>query len=494
MRLWEDQLVALGGVNVDPVVRIRKAVHERLGEGGWSTLDTLPIALPHRRMSAIPLKDGWFATLLVDSWLEDDEHETPVNFVGGILGLDYEPARRITIALTGRPASGVAVRDPSLSVAVPDETEGDAPVASLVRFATKHLDALGELANVDTVIAMLHDHRAASANEFAPFIHDEQVDLPPDYHELTDPVTELVPALLAGAERYQESRRALAQCEDPLWQQIADANDRRFLRQLKRWLDHEGRLALPSTPARWPAQWPPPVSRAEPPRSFRAFTAETRPEMLARREAISATRAASEGRSREQIRELLAVELEKRSVKMQPVAFEQNVDFLAMEREPFGKARLALRGLKALTGLISTGSELAGTIRDDRDPQDEPDPAWAKTPDRAGYPIWPVIRERVGVELDVDAEPRLTELMSGTRGRFGNRNVEVWLALDDDGLIVHIGTERIGRLDCRAAGTLEGAIEAAAERDENVRTDARLTRIAGTPQYVLDLPLYDSQA
>ena len=106
--------------------------------------------------------------------------------------------------------------------------------------------------------------------------------------------------------------------------------------------------------------------------------------------------------------------------------------------------------------------------------------------------MWPVIRERVAVELDTEAEPRLAELMSGSRGRFGNRNVEVWLTRDDSGLIVHIGSERIGRLDSRAAEAFSGAIGASAERDEDVRTDAHLTRITGTPPYVLDLPLYTS--
>jgi len=490
--LWEDQLVTLDGVSVDPVVRVREAVHEQLGKEGWSILDDQPISLPHRRVSAVALRDGWFATLRVEDWLEDDEHETPINFAAGVLGLDYEPARRITIALTGAPRSGVVVKDPSLSIALPDETEADAPVASLVRFATEHLDSLSKLADMDTVIGMLHDHRAAPASALTPFLEGERVDPPPGHPELTDPVTELIPALLAGAGRYEEARRALALCEDPHWQEIADANDRRLLRQLTRWVDREGELGLPSTPARWPAKWPPPASGPDPSRGFKAFMAEQRPEILARREAISATRAASEGKSREQIRELLGAELEKRSVKMQPVEFEQNVDFLATEHEPFGKARLAMRGFKALTDLISTGPGLVDTLRQDREPQDEPDPAWAKTPDRAGYPMWPVVRERIAVELDTDAEPRLAELMSGSRGQFGNRNVEVWLSQEDSGLIVHVGSKRVGRLNAHAAVAFRSAIEAAADRDEDIRTDAHLTRTTGTPPYILDLPLYDS--
>jgi hypothetical protein len=81
--------------------------------------------------------------------------------------------------------------------------------------------------------------------------------------------------------------------------------------------------------------------------------------------------------------------------------------------------------------------------------------------------------------------------MLGTRGQFGNRNVEVWLSREDPGLIVHIGSRRIGRLDARAVEAFGAALEAAADRDEDIRTDAHLTRMSGTPLYVLDLPLYD---
>lgn len=345
---------------------------------------------------------------------------------------------------------------------------------------------------MDTVIAMLHDRRAAPASELTPFLDDgEHADPPSGCPDLPDPVTGLIPALFAGAAQYEEARSALALCEDPSWQELADNNDRRILRQLKRWVDHEGRLALPSTPARWPAEWPPASAGPDSSHRFTAFMAEQKPEILARQEAVRATRAASEGKeSREQIRELLRAELDTRSVKMQPVDFEQTVDFLATEQEPFGHARLALRGFKALTDLISTGSGLLAAFSKDDEPRDDPDPAWAKTPDRAGYPMWPVTRERVAVELDTDAEQLLAELMLGSRGQFGNRNVEVWLSREDPGLIVHIGSKRIGRFDARVVEAFDSAIDAAADRDENVRTDAHLTRMTGTPIYVLDLPLY----
>lgn len=221
--------------------------------------------------------------------------------------------------------------------------------------------------------------------------------------------------------------------------------------------------------------------------------AERKPEIRARQEAVKATRAASEGKSREQIRELLAAELETRSVKLQPVDFEQNVEFLATERERYGKARLGLLGVQALTNLISSGSDLRAAFSEDDELDVEPDPVWAKTPDRAGYPMWSVTRERVAVELDPDAEPWLAELTLGSRGQFGNRNVEVWLSREGPGLIAHIGSRRIGGLDAHAAEAVRGAVEAAADRDEDVKTDAHLTRMTGSPAYALDLPLYDTE-
>ena len=149
---------------------------------------------------------------------------------------------------------------------------------------------------------------------------------------------------------------------------------------MRRWVDHQGEFALPSTPARWPADWPPARSSADSPPGFAAFMAEQRPEILARQEAVKATRAASAGKSREQIRGLLAAELGARNVKM--------------------------------------------------------------------------------------------------------------FSCEAPELIVHVGSKRVGRLDARHLEAFAGAIDAAADRDEDVITNAHLTRITGTLPYVLDLPLH----
>jgi hypothetical protein len=80
-------------------------------------------------------------------------------------------------------------------------------------------------------------------------------------------------------------------------------------------------------------------------------------------------------------------------------------------------------------------------------------------------------------------------------GTVQTRNVEVWLASDSEPpssasrLSVHIGSQRVGQLDADATERFRPAIEAAAERDEDARTDAHLTRIPGGTPYILDLPL-----
>lgn len=504
--LGHNVLVSPEGISVAPVNRVRQLVAERLGEQGWSRVED--DRHPRRDWDALatPLRDDFSATLDITSWLEDIaswlegiENDVPTLCAVGVLGLDYEPARRITTALTGSPTCGVVLKEPCLSIALRDEADANAAADLLVRFASEHAPSLAELADVDKVLGLLRERRAAPASEPRTFLRGNETPTPaPGYHDLPDPLTVLIPALLAAAGRYEDARRDLAACAQPSWLQVAGKRDLRLARQLTRWIDHEGKLPLPTTPARWPAQWSPPGTSFQSPPSIRAFMAEQMPAIHARQQAVRAVRAVSEGKSREEIRQLLRGELDKRDVKMQPVEFEQRVNFLATEREPLGKARLVLRALKDLADTQEPG--LVALLRHASaepppEPEQEPDPAWARTPDRAAYPIWSVTKDRVAVELDADAAKWLDELMSGSRGRFGNRNVEVWLSRGEatpsnaSALIVHVGSKRIGSLDPPAGAPFHAPIEAAAEREEDVVTDARLTRMEGRPPYVLDLPL-----
>jgi hypothetical protein len=289
--------VAPERISVAPVDRVRELVAERLFEQGWSRFEDDRRPRRERHALAKPLRDDFSATLLVETWLEDVELDAPTLYAVAVLGLDYEPARRITTALTGTPTSGVVLKEPCLSIALTNEADTDAAANSLVLFATEQAPSLAELADVDNVLSLLAGRRAAPSSEPLTFLRGNETPTPPAcYHDLPDPVVLLIPALLAAAERYDDARRALAPCAQPSWLNLAGKHDLRLVRQLARLIDHEGNLRLPTTPARWPAEWLPPATSFQSPPDIRAFMAEQRPAIHARQQATRAVRAVSQGR------------------------------------------------------------------------------------------------------------------------------------------------------------------------------------------------------
>lgn len=280
-------------------------------------------------------------------------------------------------------------------------------------------------------------------------------------------------------------------------------HSRRFVRQLTRWVDNDGKLTLPTTPALWPPEWRWRWGKNNPPPSFLEILAENWPVVKARQEAVKAVRAVSRGKTRDELRTLLSGELRKREVRMEPEDFEQRIEALAIEREPFGKARLALRAFAAMRELALPGttpirSALSGEDRERLD--DRLDPAWMQTPERAAYPILLAGPDRVAVRLDPDAGRWLAEaLHEAGSDAVQTRFVQVWLATDREPpasaahVSVHIGSRRVGYLDADATERVRPALEAAAERDEDAQIKAHLTRLPGTAKYVLALPLAASQ-
>jgi hypothetical protein len=480
-------------ISTEPVQRVREAVGKRLLSEGWTLLEQKLFDPPGVGTFALPLRDRFMATfVVVDDLLEDESGALTLSPVG-LMGLDYEPARRITTALTGFARSGVVLKQPSLAVGLPDAGEAAEAADSLVHFAVEQAPSLTGLADVDTLIEMLRQRSAVPSIEpMAVLNGDEPMVPPPGYPEIPDPVPEFVAALLAGAGRRDEARRALAECKqtDP---QDGNRENARFVRQLTRWVDHTGKIALPQTPAQWPPHWPSRGFSSQVPSSFGQFMAENMPEIQARREAVRAVRAVSAGKSRDELRTLLRDELRSREVSMPPVTFEQTLESLATEQEPFGKARLAFRGLRALWDIGHTGTPRVFSDQPSEPPEDEPDPSWMKTPERAAYPIRLSGHDRVAVTLDPAAVPLFDGVMPKGMGQ--NRNIEVWFGSDHEPpggvsrLSVHIGSKRVGELDAEATKRLRPALEAAAERDEEPWTNAHLTRIPGEAPYVLDVPL-----
>jgi hypothetical protein len=78
------------------------------------------------------------------------------------------------------------------------------------------------------------------------------------------------------------------------------------VRQLTRWVEHAGKLALPTTPAEWPPDWRSRLRNSKPPPSLGQFMVEDMPEIQVRQEAVRAVRAVSAGKSRDELRTCFA--------------------------------------------------------------------------------------------------------------------------------------------------------------------------------------------
>ena len=221
-------------------------------------------------------------------------------------------------------------------------------------------------------------------------------------------------ALLASAGRYGEARRALANGNLAAPAGEGSRNYKRFVRQLMRWIDARGRLRLPTTPAQWPPlEWPPkPVDV-----SWGQAFAENYPKAQARRQAKAAVRAVSRGKTRDELRALLQQELRERDAWMEPREVEMTIDLLATEHEPLGKARLALRGIKALSELVTVGHKIFEDVREPPEEKlEETEPEWLKPPERAPYPIRTVRQHCVAVQLDPGARTWLERVVHAGSG------------------------------------------------------------------------------
>ena len=70
-----------------------------------------------------------------------------------------------------------------------------------------------------------------------------------------------------------------------------------------------------------------------------------------RREAESAVRRNSEGKTRDELREMLTAELVRHDVKEAPFAIEMMLDRIQASETSLGRARFTLGGLKTAAGL-----------------------------------------------------------------------------------------------------------------------------------------------
>ncbi len=445
------------------------------------------------------LRDGFTATAIF-AWTREKESEQ-INVAGG-LGVEYAPARELLASLTGSEILGVMLVQPTAIVRIRDAAEVSNAAEELARFVTQQTPELERLADVDQLIKLLHqEHAVPFEAHMADFNDIHGTDPEPDAFEIPEAesdsdAVELMAALLAGAGRYDEARRVLVEDTQLVPEDEVSREHRRFVRQLTRFLD--GELPLPTTPPRWP---PGPLA-LEPTPTFSQVVLEKLPEARAQQDAVEAMRAISHGKTRGELRTLLEKELDERGAKLDPSAVETQVDLLATERKPFGKARIAMRGLKVL-------GEFAGLRREPVEPMAKRASRAADTeavpasddirlelPERAAYPIVRDLNRRVVVELDPAARAWLDRVAQRVSQQ-GLRVVvvEVWLTwgIESSGteshLNVYIGAERVGQLGPDVAEQLRLAMEAAAERDEDPWTHAFLSASSGTIPYVMEIPL-----
>ena len=279
-------------------------------------------------------------------------------------------------------------------------------------------------------------------------------------------------ALLAVMGRYEQTRTLLAGYEADAGDRSAEGRagsaDRRFVRQLRRWLE------LGSPPA-------PPVEDtlailAPPPREPRPargqVLAAVRVKRKAETEARQSARAQAKGKNLDQLKTLVASEHSARGIELPPFAVAWYAEMLQIEqRRPFGRVRARLKGLRISAAL---GRDFVRMIRG-RSPTD---PDWLRPPQRASYPVRTNRTHYIPVELDPAGRAWMDRVQAHAPRRLGPWTlVDAWLDRDQQTgqLVVHIGEHRVGTLHSDDTHRFDRVMTAAALFDEDPVAEARLS-------------------
>jgi hypothetical protein len=291
--------------------------------------------------------------------------------------------------------------------------------------------------------------------------------------------------LLAATGRHEETRALLARYVAGNGTGPGHRQNRRFIRQLNRWLDAGGPPIPPiaDTLARLPA-----VTDAPRPR---VSWSDARVKSRLGREAIDAVRTQADGKSSDELTRMLAAEYARRDLEITPSTIASLTGLLQNERKPFGRARSTLRALRMLkTG----GTDVARAIKNRSDPT----PDWMQPPERASYPVHLIGRRATTVLLDPGAPDWLAAVAAAAPHRIGRTvPVDVWLTRETrskDGsteLVAHIGDRRVGTVRGSETTAYDAIVQAAALFDEDPCLHGRLSGPAAGEQTppMLELPL-----
>lgn len=174
--------------------------------------------------------------------------------VVGRLGVGYAPAETLISACARSKVSGVILNNPTISVTVRAAVELAEAEDQLARFVAGQAAPVAlHYRDVNSLIESLRENAAVSfTGDADSWYASLGIERDSNMGPVDRAEAELVPALLATAGRHREAREALADYISLGGESIDNRGYCRFARQLTRWLDADGELPLPSTPARWP--------------------------------------------------------------------------------------------------------------------------------------------------------------------------------------------------------------------------------------------------
>lgn len=211
-----------------------------------------------------------------------------------------------------------------------------------------------------------------------------------------------------------------------------------------------------------------------------------------RKQVVQAVRAARQGMTREQLRDLFEGELARREMPADPMWVEHRLD----ELEWSAGERMRHRAEGAVLAV-----EFVGRVRQ-RVVQKREAPKWMEPPGEASYLMSARRCEKTRVDLDPGAAACLDQALASATVGAGERYAQVTVWFDSpsdagtDGLIaVHLGQHSVGVLSRDASERLAPYLGAAAERGAKPRAPADLAKAAHLhPPYLLvvAVPLADS--
>lgn len=371
------------------------------------------------------------------------------------VGAGYEPALNLMPLLTLSPRPLIA--------GITVQTDGDG----------QH-DCIVTLTGLDAV--------ASAAGKITDFVSQRTTGIVATFPdaaalEAAGPGVESRLVLLAAMGRHDEARVLLEGYSETLTgePQQLDLADRRFLRQMTRWLDAGGppAPALANTISRLPQPALPSWSEAT-----ELATLKHHARKAARRRA--------RGRNAAELREVVGRRIRRaRHRDVAPSVLAIQTDMLLSQQRRFGRMRSAVKGSRMLA---SAGKDTIELVRH----SNESSAAWLQPPERASYPMLADPQRRTAVELEPSATQWIERILAEARWRVGPCVlIRIWLASDErtGALAVFIGDRRVGHLRPEVASEFEQVMHDAAAFDEDPFVATTLTELSGITPALLELPL-----